>query len=143
MIVFVSFIGLNFADASPCISPHCYAQVNQLSATPIFDGIKYQLHVPDMFIKSDDCLTNVAVATQWIILGNGEWIELGVTQGGLQDLDGDGTGDVCIPTERVYYAYNHYNPHSMTTQYNEFTISRGFDVGDVLNFEIYGIWYFI
>ena len=89
-----------------------------------------------MFIKSDDCLTNITVATQWIVLGNGEWIELGVTRGGLQDLDGDGTGNVCIPTERVYYAYNNYSPRAMITQYHEFTILRSFDVGDVLNFEI-------
>ena len=89
-----------------------------------------------MFIQSDDCLTNVAVATQWIILSNNEWIEFGVTQGGFNDVDRDGIGDVCIADEKVYYAYNYYDDTIMTNQYSEYTILHDFDVGDTLNFEI-------
>ncbi len=135
-VVSSTLVGLQYADASLCVSPHCYAQVSQSDVPASYQGIKYQLHVPDMFIKSDDCLTNVAVATQWIILPKNEWIELGVTQGGLQDSDGDGTGDVCISDERVYYGFNYYYMMEMTTQYSEYTISHDFDVGDTLNFEI-------
>ena len=103
---------------------------------PMFEGTKYQLHVPDMFIKSDDCLTNVAVAAQWILLKNGEWLEVGITQGGIHDLDGDGTGNTCIPNESVYYAYSTYDPFFMTTVYQEHTIFQSIDVGDILTFEI-------
>ena len=127
---------MQYADASLCISPHCYAQTSESITPPSFQGIKYQLHVPDMFIKSNDCLTNVAVATQWIILSDNEWIEFGVTQGGFNDVDRDGIGDVCIADEKVYYAYNYYDDTIMTNQYSEYTILHDFDVGDTLNFEI-------
>ena len=134
LVILVSVLGIHYADAEECIFPRCSAQINH----PADDikGAKYSLHVPDMFIKSDDCLTNLAVATQWLKMNNNEWIELGVTQGSFDDRNGDGIGNSCITTEQVYYGIKSYDMFLNTNVYREYTFSRNINVGDILTFEI-------
>ena len=146
-ILLVAFATITVYDASAlCISPHCYA-ITTTGTTTIgsnYQGLQYNIEIPDLYIDEQACEEMGAVVTGWIYLqqsdlGESQWIENGVTVGWI-----DQDGGYCVTTESAYYAYSLARGQAERVYVEDITDPHGDTIGIEKRFAIEknesGLW---
>ena len=147
VILLIVFGSIAIYDASAlCIDPHCYA-ITTTGTTTIgsnYQGLQYNIEIPDLYIDEQACEEMGAVVTGWIYLqqsdlGESQWIENGVTVGWI-----DQDGGYCVTTESAYYAYSLARGQAERVYVEDITDPHGDTIGIEKRFAIEknesGLW---
>ncbi len=109
IVVLVAFAAITVYDASAqCSDPHCYATTTTgITFGSEFQGLRYNIEIPDLYIDEQACEEMGAVVTGWVHLEQSnvqeQWIENGITVGWIDPPDSQGR---CVTIESAYYAYS-------------------------------------